>query len=63
MGADDLAAAVDAAIAARPDDFEALKAGNPKVIGVFVGDVMKATGGKANGKEVTALLRQRAGLA
>jgi aspartyl-tRNA(Asn)/glutamyl-tRNA(Gln) amidotransferase subunit B len=62
MGSDALAAAVDAAIAARPDDFEALRAGNMKVVGVFVGDVMKATSGKANGKEVTALLRQRAGL-
>jgi Asp-tRNA(Asn)/Glu-tRNA(Gln) amidotransferase B subunit len=30
---------------------------------MFVGQVMKATGGKANGKEVTAILRRRAGLA
>jgi len=62
MAADSLADVVDQVIAARPSDFDDLKAGNQKVIGLFVGEVMKATGGKANGKEVTALLRQRAGL-
>jgi aspartyl-tRNA(Asn)/glutamyl-tRNA(Gln) amidotransferase subunit B len=63
MGADALEAAVDEAIAAHPGDFEDLKAGNQKVVGMFVGQVMKATGGKANGREVTAILRRRAGLA
>jgi aspartyl-tRNA(Asn)/glutamyl-tRNA(Gln) amidotransferase subunit B len=62
MGADALEAAVDGAIAAHPKDFEDLKAGNQKVVGMFVGQVMKATGGKANGKEVTTILRRKAGL-
>ena len=62
MGADALEAAVDDAIAAHPQDFDDLKAGNQKVVGLFVGQVMKATGGKASGKEVTAILRRKAGL-
>jgi aspartyl-tRNA(Asn)/glutamyl-tRNA(Gln) amidotransferase subunit B len=63
MDRDELAAIVDRLIAAHPKDFDDLRAGNQKVIGMFVGLVMKETGGKANGKEVTALLKQRAGLA
>lgn len=59
----ELAAVVDRVIAEHPDDFADLRAGNQKVIGMFVGLVMAATGGRANGREVTALLRQRAGLA
>jgi aspartyl-tRNA(Asn)/glutamyl-tRNA(Gln) amidotransferase subunit B len=62
MDAGSLAAVVDQVIAARPADFADLQAGNQKVIGLFVGEVMKATGNNANGKDVTALLRQRAGL-
>jgi aspartyl-tRNA(Asn)/glutamyl-tRNA(Gln) amidotransferase subunit B len=60
MGADVLAAAVDAAIAGNPDQWERFKAGDQKVTGFFVGQVMKATAGKANGKDVTALLQERA---
>jgi aspartyl-tRNA(Asn)/glutamyl-tRNA(Gln) amidotransferase subunit B len=62
MAADSLAVVVDQVIAAHPSDFDDLKAGNQKVIGLLVGEVMKATGGKANGKAVTALLRARADL-
>jgi aspartyl-tRNA(Asn)/glutamyl-tRNA(Gln) amidotransferase subunit B len=57
----DLASAVDAAIAADPDAWARYCAGEDKVAGVFVGAVMKVTGGKADGKAVTALLRQRRG--
>ncbi len=57
-----LVAAVDAAIAQRPAEFERFRSGDAKVAGVFVGAVMKSTGGKADGKTVTALLRARAGL-
>ena len=60
MGADTLAAAVDSVIEAHPAEWERYKAGDQKVTGFFVGQVMKATGGKANGKEVTALLQSRA---
>ena len=60
MGADTLAAAVDSVISEHPAEWERYKAGDGKVAGFFVGAVMKATGGKANGKEVTALLQQRA---
>jgi aspartyl-tRNA(Asn)/glutamyl-tRNA(Gln) amidotransferase subunit B len=61
MGDDALAAAVDAAIAADPAAWEKFKAGDRKVTGFFVGHVMKATAGKADGKAVSALLAQRAG--
>ncbi|MDQ1445871.1 MAG: aspartyl-tRNA(Asn)/glutamyl-tRNA(Gln) amidotransferase subunit, partial [Acidimicrobiaceae bacterium] len=60
MGSDTLAAAVDEAIAANPAEWERFQAGDAKVVGFFVGQVMRATGGKANGKDVTALLQQRA---
>ncbi len=53
---------VDQLIAAHPAEFERLKAGDPKIAGFFVGAAMKATGGKADGKAITTLLRQRAGL-
>ena len=56
-----LAGAVDAAIQSNPDAWERFKAGDGKVTGFFVGQVMKATAGKADGKAVTALLRERAG--
>jgi aspartyl-tRNA(Asn)/glutamyl-tRNA(Gln) amidotransferase subunit B len=58
-----VADAVDAAIAADPGAWARYCAGEDKVAGVFVGAVMKATGGKADGKAVTALLRERRGRA
>jgi aspartyl-tRNA(Asn)/glutamyl-tRNA(Gln) amidotransferase subunit B len=61
MADDALAAAVDAAIASDAAAWERFVSGDPKVTGYFVGQVMKATKGKADGKAVTALLRQRAG--
>ncbi|HEY1280688.1 MAG TPA: Asp-tRNA(Asn)/Glu-tRNA(Gln) amidotransferase subunit GatB [Acidimicrobiales bacterium] len=54
-----LEAAVDAAIAADPTAWGKYVAGDDKVAGAFVGPVMKATKGKADGKAVTALLRAR----
>ena len=51
-------AAVDAALAAHPAQF-AQFATNPKVLGFFVGQVMKATGGKANPALVNELLRKK----
>ncbi len=51
-------AAVDAALAANPAQV-AQYATNPKVLGYFVGQVMKATGGKANPALVNELLRNK----
>ncbi|HWD58494.1 MAG TPA: Asp-tRNA(Asn)/Glu-tRNA(Gln) amidotransferase subunit GatB [Stellaceae bacterium] len=51
-------AAVDAALAANPGQV-AQYAANPKVLGFFVGQVMKATQGKANPALVNELLRKK----
>ncbi|HEV8678999.1 MAG TPA: Asp-tRNA(Asn)/Glu-tRNA(Gln) amidotransferase GatCAB subunit B, partial [Stellaceae bacterium] len=51
-------AAVDSALAAHPGQV-AQYATNPKVLGFFVGQVMKATGGKANPAVVNQLLRAK----
>jgi len=52
---------VDEIIAANPDKVEQAKA-KPKALGWFVGQVMKASGGKANPQAVNELLRKRLGL-
>ncbi|MCX7645435.1 MAG: Asp-tRNA(Asn)/Glu-tRNA(Gln) amidotransferase subunit GatB [Rhodobacteraceae bacterium] len=54
-------AAVDAVIAANPAQVEKAKA-NPKLAGWFVGQVMKATEGKANPAAVNALVTRKLGL-
>ena len=51
--------AVDAIIAANPDKVEQAKA-KPTLLGWFVGQVMKATGGKANPQAVNELLKAQA---
>jgi aspartyl-tRNA(Asn)/glutamyl-tRNA(Gln) amidotransferase subunit B len=53
-------AAVDAALAAHPAQLAQYKT-NPKVLGFFVGQVMKATQGKANPALVNELLRRKLG--
>jgi aspartyl-tRNA(Asn)/glutamyl-tRNA(Gln) amidotransferase subunit B len=53
--------AVDAIIAANPDKVEQAKS-KPAVVGWFVGQVMKSSGGKANPQTVNALLRQKLGV-
>jgi aspartyl-tRNA(Asn)/glutamyl-tRNA(Gln) amidotransferase subunit B len=55
-----LDAVVDELIAANPNEWQRYKDGDQKVTGFFVGQVMKATGGKADGKAVTAALVARA---
>src|ERR1700759_2960148 len=60
----DLAAiekAVDEIIAANPDKVAQAKA-KPQLIGWFVGQVMKSTGGKADPKAVNALLKSKLGV-
>ena len=54
-------AAVDAALAANPAQV-AQYAANPKLLGFFVGQVMKATQGKANPALVNELLKREAGV-
>ncbi|MCC5971194.1 MAG: Asp-tRNA(Asn)/Glu-tRNA(Gln) amidotransferase subunit GatB [Pararhodobacter sp.] len=54
-------AAVDEIIAANPAQVEKAKQ-NPKLAGWFVGQVMKATGGKANPAAVNALVSAKLGL-
>ena len=51
---------VDEALAANPAQVEKAKK-NPKLIGFFVGQVMKASGGKANPQAVNELLRKKLG--
>jgi aspartyl-tRNA(Asn)/glutamyl-tRNA(Gln) amidotransferase subunit B len=54
-------AAVDAIIAQNPDKVEQAKA-KPTLLGWFVGQTMKATGGKANPAAVNALLKAKLGI-
>jgi aspartyl-tRNA(Asn)/glutamyl-tRNA(Gln) amidotransferase subunit B len=54
-------AAVDAVIAASPDKVAAVQA-KPAMLGWFVGQVMKSTGGKANPQAVSDLLKKKLGL-
>jgi aspartyl-tRNA(Asn)/glutamyl-tRNA(Gln) amidotransferase subunit B len=51
---------VDEIVANNPDKVADAKA-NPKAVGWFVGQVMKASGGKANPQTVNELLRKRIG--
>jgi aspartyl-tRNA(Asn)/glutamyl-tRNA(Gln) amidotransferase subunit B len=52
-----LEAAVREVVAKNPDQVAQFKAGKDKVLGFFVGQVMRATGGKANAQMVQELLR------
>ena len=54
-------AAVDQIIADNPAQVEKAKA-NPKLVGWFVGQVMKATGGKANPKAVNEIVSAKLGI-
>ena len=60
LDADVLVAAVDAAITRHPEEWARYAGGDAKLAGFFVGKVMAATKGKADGKSVTAILRERA---
>jgi len=60
VGDDDLAELVDGLVAQHPAEWARLRGGDQKLFGYFVGKVMAATKGNADGKAVTALLRQRA---
>ena len=59
MDTDALATTVDEVIAANPDEWQRYCDGDGKLTGFFVGQVMKATKGQADGKAVSALLNAR----
>lgn len=50
---------VDEVIAANPKEVESYRAGKTALIGFFVGQVMKASGGKANPKSVNEILKSK----
>jgi len=50
---------VDEVIANNPSQFEELKAGKDKMMGFFVGQVMKMSKGKANPAQVNELIRSK----
>jgi aspartyl-tRNA(Asn)/glutamyl-tRNA(Gln) amidotransferase subunit B len=52
-------AAVDEIVGANPAQVEQYRSGKEKVFGFFVGQVMKATKGKANPQQVNALLKKK----
>jgi aspartyl-tRNA(Asn)/glutamyl-tRNA(Gln) amidotransferase subunit B len=61
MDTSELDALVDGLIAEHPAEWQRFCEGDGKITGFFVGKVMKATQGKADGKVVTSLLQQRKG--
>jgi aspartyl-tRNA(Asn)/glutamyl-tRNA(Gln) amidotransferase subunit B len=61
-GGDELAEVVQRALAADPDAVAKLQGGNMKAIGPIVGFVMRETKGRADGGEVTRLVREQLGL-
>ncbi len=55
-----IAAEVDAVLADHPEELARMRQGDMKPVGFLVGQVMRATGGKADPRKVSALLRDRA---
>jgi aspartyl-tRNA(Asn)/glutamyl-tRNA(Gln) amidotransferase subunit B len=54
-----IATMIDGIMAANPAQVEQYRAGKEKVLGFFVGQVMKASRGKANPRQVNALLKEK----
>jgi aspartyl-tRNA(Asn)/glutamyl-tRNA(Gln) amidotransferase subunit B len=52
---------IDAVIAANPQQLADYRSGKDKLFGFFVGQVMKATGGKANPAQLNELLKAKLG--
>jgi len=50
---------IDEVIAKNPENLEKFKAGNTKLLGFFVGQVLKETKGKGNPKVVNKLVAER----
>ncbi len=60
LGSDALAGVVDQVVADHPGEWARFREGEARLAGFFVGKVMAATSGKADGKSVTARLRELA---
>ena len=56
---DEIASIVEEVLAENEEQVEKYRAGNQKLIGFFVGQVMKASQGKANPKVVNEVLREK----
>ena len=56
---DAISAIIEQVVADNPKQLEQYKGGKERVLGFFVGQVMKATGGKANPDAVNRLLKER----
>ena len=61
LGSDALSAVVDQVIAEHPDEWERFAAGEDKLMGFFAGHIRSASGGNADMKQASALLRSRRG--
>ncbi|MGB3683288.1 MAG: Asp-tRNA(Asn)/Glu-tRNA(Gln) amidotransferase subunit GatB [Rubrobacteraceae bacterium] len=61
MGGDELGGIVEEVIAANPEEAGRVRAGDQKVIGFLVGQVMKATRGGADGGRARQLLLEKLG--
>jgi len=55
-----LTAEIEHVLAAHPEEYQQLRDGEAKVVGFLVGQVMKATAGKADPKVVSTILREKA---
>jgi aspartyl-tRNA(Asn)/glutamyl-tRNA(Gln) amidotransferase subunit B len=58
LEAGSLESVVAEVVAAHPDEWQRYAAGEDKLVGVFTGEVMKRTKGRADGKAVAAELRR-----
>ena len=55
----ELASIIDSILTADPDSVARFKGGETKLMGFFVGQVMKATKGQGNPKMINQLLREK----
>jgi aspartyl-tRNA(Asn)/glutamyl-tRNA(Gln) amidotransferase subunit B len=58
-GGDELAALADRVVAENPDKVAGYRGGKVKLFEFFVGQLMRASGGRANPDEIRRLLRAR----
>ena len=56
MDTSEIETLLDGIIAAHPDEWLRFVEGEAKLQGMFTGQIMKATGGKADGKVIAGLL-------
>jgi aspartyl-tRNA(Asn)/glutamyl-tRNA(Gln) amidotransferase subunit B len=61
VAGDELGRVVDDVVASNPEEAERVRAGDRKVVGFLVGQVMKATRGSADGGRVRQLLMEKLG--